>query len=78
MTMTLLHASEDCTRKNAHSGVLVAIVSVVDERNISRHIWRNNIANEKAMYSEKNNPISALSAINPTKTALESNVVLHR
>lgn len=75
--MTLLHASEDRTKKNTHSGVLVAIESVVDEWTISRNLWRNNIAKEKAMSSEKNNPNSALSAINPTQTALESNLVLH-
>jgi len=49
--MTLLHASEDCNRKNTHSGVLVATESVVDEWTICRNLWRNSIAKEKAMYS---------------------------
>jgi len=71
--MTLLHASEDCNRKNTHSGVLVATESVVYERIISKNLRRNNVAKKKkkGMYLEKN-------AINPTQTALESNLVLRR
>ena len=36
--MTLLRASEDCTRKNTHSGVLVATELVVDEWTISKSL----------------------------------------